>query len=103
MCSECPQLPYKKSVSVHPVHGNPRTGLLKTTQGSYKPVPGFICPGCPKFPPTTTQIRYGEKKAHETKLFALVRVQLTLGQPAGFPDKEVYVFSLNPENINFFF
>ena len=24
------QLPYKKSVSVHPVHGNPRTGLLRT-------------------------------------------------------------------------
>ena len=30
MCSGCPQLPYKKSVSVHPVHGNPRTGLLRT-------------------------------------------------------------------------
>ena len=30
VCSRCPQLPYTKSVSLHPVHGNPRTGLLRT-------------------------------------------------------------------------
>ena len=30
MCSRCPRLPLKKSVSVYPVHGNPRTDLLRT-------------------------------------------------------------------------
>ena len=30
MYSGCPSLHYKKSVSVHPVHGNPRTGLPRT-------------------------------------------------------------------------
>ena len=34
------------------------------------------------------------KKAHKHKLFDLARVRLTPRQPAGQPDKKVYVFSL---------
>ena len=36
MCSGCAALPYKKSISVHPAHGNPRTGPFEIHAGFLK-------------------------------------------------------------------
>ena len=48
----------------------------------------------------------GEKKAHKHKLFALVNVQMALGQMAGCPRvnraKKFMCSPRNPGNINFF-
>ena len=46
---------YKKSVSVHPVHGNPRTGLLRTFSKPHRvlrsPFRGLCVQGAQHFPP----------------------------------------------------
>ena len=55
MCSGWPKFPYKKSVSVHPVHGNPRTGLLRTfwepDRVLRSPFRGLCVQGGQNFPP----------------------------------------------------
>ena len=49
-----PGAPNLESVSVHPVYGNPRTGLLRTfwepDRVLRSPLRGFLCLGCPHLP-----------------------------------------------------